>query len=84
MRMVIKDRFDRIQRKYAGRILLKNYGAGLDKTLTFSPLTTSVTSSLRCECGAVEFNATNFSNLIHFCPNKVYEFFVTDFHAIPI
>ena len=82
--MVIKDKFARIQRKYAGRILIKNYGAGMDKSLTFSPLTTGVASGLRCECGAVEFNATNFSNLIHFCPNKEYQFEVTDFHAIPV
>ena len=49
-------------------------------SLTFAPIT-PVPSNVTCECGHNEWNATNFSNLIHFCPNREIDVFITDFRA---
>ena len=82
MPIQVKDKFTRIQRQYAGRILIQSYGeAGSGKSLAFTPLVMDVASGMRCECGHAGYNATNFGNAIHFCPNRVYEFTVTDYFA---
>ena len=77
--MTIKAKFADVRKQYAGQILIHNYG---DKSLAFSPLTMAIDSQLRCECGQMEWNATNFGNSIHFCPNREYTFEVTNYRAI--
>jgi hypothetical protein len=76
--ITVKMKFKFVADKYAGRILIHNYNG---KSLTFTPLTTPVSSSMRCDCGDGDYNATNFGNVIHFCPNREYEFVVTDYFA---
>ena len=75
----IKDKFERVAEKYAGRILFHIHG---DKCLAFTPLTMDVQSEVLCSCGHAVWNATNFGNLIHFCPNQVYEFEITKYQAV--
>jgi hypothetical protein len=65
-------------RKYSGTIMIHVYG-DTNKCLAFTPLHEPVACGIRCECGHAVMNATNFVNLIHFCPNrKLQSVTVTD------
>lgn len=77
----ITTKFSRIAKEHAGRILLHSY-ADNTKCFAFSPLVTPVQSTMKCECGHAVWNATNFGNLVHFCPDREMTVEVTDFVAI--
>lgn len=59
---------------HAGHIMFHVYTyLGKRKELAFSPIK-PVNSDMQCSnCGQKTWNATNFVNLIHFCPNTVLE-----------
>lgn len=73
----IKDKFHRVADKYKGQILIHN---GSGRSLAFTPIEKE-DSHVMCDCGHPFWNATNFGNKIHFCPNKEYTFEVTEFRA---
>lgn len=79
-------KFWQLQLMHANQICFINYGQSKEKTLTFAPLPRGVpTSTMKCgACGTSEMNATNFHNLVHFCPNREMEVFVTDFKAVEV
>jgi hypothetical protein len=81
MAITLKTQFKYLQSKYAGRVLIMPYAGGT-KELAFSPLASPVDSSMKCgRCGYALWNATNFVNTIHFCPDKEYGVTVTDYVA---
>jgi hypothetical protein len=82
--VTIKTTFDVLRRRFHGRILIESWGDGvLAKSLAFTPLAEPVPSAMKCsDCGCSEWNASNFSNLIHFCPGKTYDVFVSDYRAV--
>ena len=77
----LKIKFKVLQRDYKGTIILMTYGVGLAKNLAFTP-TENFDSSMTCNCGCSFWNATNFNNKIHFCPNNELDVLITDYKAV--
>ncbi len=75
-----KAKYAELQRQYAGVILIVNY-ADRTKSLAFTPIE-SIDSQVLCACGHAIWNATNFCNPVHFCPNRELEVIVTNFRAV--
>lgn len=81
MNITVKDKFRRLANKYAGRVLIHNYAG---KSLAFTPLAKPEPSSIPCNCGDSTWNATNFGNTIHFCPEREIEVVVTDYVSLEV
>jgi hypothetical protein len=78
----VKAKFKEIAEKNIGRILFMDYGRNKEKTLAFSPIP-PIKSNMQCsECKTSQWNATNFSNNIHFCPDREIEIEITDYCSV--
>jgi len=70
--------------KYAGYVCIQTYEIrGEKKDLAFTPVAEPVESDIKCSnCGIGAWNATNFCNTIHFCPNReLADVMITDYKA---
>jgi hypothetical protein len=76
-----KVKFKEIARKYNYIFSLVYNTAAGKKELAFAPIK-PVPTDLKCECGLSEYNATNFFNLIHFCPEREIEVFESNFLCV--
>lgn len=82
----IKVQFKHIAEKYRGVILIQHYTFdGSKRCLAFTPIDpVQFAGDHKCgSCGLSEWNATNFGNPVHFCPDREIEIEVTDFRATP-
>lgn len=63
----------RVDQLEAGRVFFQgNYA--------FVKLATPIPSNMVCSaCGQATWNVHNFSNAVHFCPNKYFDLGITDF-----
>lgn len=80
----VKATFKQIAERNTGRILIMRYGTAKqgEKYLVFSPIPPK-DSTMKCgSCGWNIWNATNFSNDIHFCPNREIEVEITDYKSV--
>lgn len=77
-----KTTFKRLAENHTGHIVFQHYGKNNEKILVFSPIT-PVPSNIECsECRTKQWNATNFSNLIHFCPHRELDVEITDYKSV--
>jgi hypothetical protein len=78
----MKAKYRDIARAHEGRILILAYSVrGVSKSLVFSPVPARP-SGLMCSCGNSDWNATNFGNFVHFCPDREMEVEVTDYRSV--
>ncbi len=78
----ITTKFKYLQAAHKGQIVFQHYGKDNKKTLVFSPID-DIASNMRCDnCKCSVWNATNFNNTVHFCPDIENTFEVSDYKAI--
>ena len=82
--ITITTKFKFLQSNYTGYVVFKHYGKDNKKTLVFSPIA-DIPSNMTCDnCKQAVWNATNFGNTVHFCPDMESTFEVSDYKAAKV